>query len=350
MLPSGIFSKSYAQDTAIVRTRFQWIALAVLLVFLFILPLIGPRYYISLAIWIGISIIAALGLHILLGLCGQISIAQMAFMAVGGFGSGVLTAKLGLPFWVALPAGAILAGFVGIIIGIPSLRVKGLYLCLVSIGAQILIVWGIQHLNSVTHANTGLVVPAPTLGDLVLNTRTSFYYVTYSFVVLITLITLNLSRSKVGRAWIAIRDNEVAAEAMGIHVFRYKLLAFFMCCALAGVAGSLLVHSSRIAQMEQFTLWGSIWYVAILIIGGMGSVSGTIFGVLFVRGLEEISSVVGPKIAQMGPGFVQTVGIALPQIVLGILVILFLIAEPRGLAHRWASLKNYVRLWPLGRL
>jgi len=345
-LPAGVFNRAYAQDMAIVRTGTQWVWLALLLALLVVFPQVANEYLVGVAILMGIWIVSALGLNILLGYCGQISVAQSAFMAVGGYTAAILETKLGLPFWLALPGGALSAGLVGLAFGIPSLRIKGLYLALVTLAAQIVIMWVILRWRDMTGGPFGIHTPAPELGPLVFDQPRTFYYVVLFMVALATYIASCLVRSRVGRAFMAIRDNDLSAEALGIDVFRYKLLAFFLGCAFAGAAGGLYVHHVGIADVEQFTMWQSVWLLGMVLIGGMGTLSGTIFGVIFVKGLEEGTYNLQGWLASVAPAFAQGAGVGLPAMLFGVIVVGFLIFEPRGLAHRWQAIKGYYRIWP----
>lgn len=345
-LPAGVFNETYGEDMAIVRTRTQWALLAFLFVMLLVLPRVASAYVVGVAIMLGIWIIAGLGLNILLGYCGQVSIAQSAFMAVGGYATAILETKLGLPFIAALPAAVLVAGMVGLAFGIPSLRIKGLYLALITLAAQFVVMWVLMRWRDLTGGPFGIHVPSAALGPLTFDRPGSFYYLVLFVTVVAIYCASCLVRSRVGRAFRAIRDNDLAAEALGVNVFGYKLFAFFLGCAFAGAAGALYVHHVGVADTEQYSLWQSIWLLAMIVIGGMGRISGTVFGVIFVKLSEELTFVSYGWLTTVAPGFAQGTGVGLPQIVLGIIVVAFLIFEPRGLANRWELLKGYYRIWP----
>jgi len=342
-LPSGTFNQGYAQDMAIFRTRTQWVMLIALLVFLFTCPLFfGDRILTVLTI-IGISIISVHGLNILTGYCNQISMGHAGFMAVGAYTSALLTAKLGFSFWAALPCAALAAGIVGILFGLPSLRIKGFYLIMATIAAHFIIIWVILQLHGVTGGADGLAVPRPEIGGFVFKSKSSYFYLVMIIACLATYLAKNIIRTRAGRAFIAIRDNELAAEVMGVNLWTYKLQAFFIGCVFAGVAGSLLVHYVAFATTDQFPFMNSVWYLGMLIVGGMGSTAGAIFGAVFLKLLDELVIVVGPILAAtVAPQAAASLGL----IMRGLVIILFLIFEPRGLAHRWQMVKSYYRLWP----
>jgi len=345
--PCGTYDESYAKDMAIVRTRLQWIILVVGLIFLLSLPLFLGGRWLNLLNLIGISLIAVHGLNILTGYCGQISLGQAAFMAVGAYTSGVLTAKMGFPFWAALPCAALSAGVVGLIFGLPSLRVKGFYLAMATLAAQFIIPALISHpLEGITNGVRSLVVPVPKLGQMAFTSPQSMFYVIIPIAVLMTFFAKNLVRTGVGRAFIAIRDNDLAAEVQGVNVFRYKLLAFFICSVYAGVAGCLWAHWMRAINPDHFTLMDSIWYVGMMIVGGMGSTAGAVFGVAFLRILDELTKVGVMWLSGIFVAWGAFLQAALGPIVYGLVIMLFIIFEPRGLAHRWEIFKTSYRLRP----
>jgi branched-chain amino acid transport system permease protein len=345
--PCGTYDESYAKDMAIVRTRLQWIILVAGLILLFCLPLFVGGRWLNLLNLIGISLIAVHGLNILTGYCGQISLGQAAFMAVGAYTSGVLTAKLGFSFWVALPCAALIAGVVGLIFGLPSLRVKGFYLAMATLAAQFIIPALIAHpLEGITNGVRSLVVPPPKLGQLVFTSPQSMFYIVIPIAALMTFFAKNLARTGMGRAFIAIRDNDLAAEVQGVNVFSYKLLAFFICSVYAGVAGCLWAHWMRAINPDHFTLMDSIWYVGMMIVGGMGSTAGAVFGVSFLRILDEGTKELSMWLSGIFVAWGAFFQAALGPIVYGLVIMLFIIFEPRGLAHRWEIFKTSYRLRP----
>jgi branched-chain amino acid transport system permease protein len=342
-LPCGIFNQTYAQDMAIVRTRTQWIILAIFLVFLFTCPLYFGARLLTLLTIIGITVVAVHGLNILNGYCGQISLGHAGFMAVGGFASAVLTNRLGWSFWIALPCASLMAGVVGLIFGLPSLRIKGFYLIMATIAAHFIIMWIILQLYGITGGIYGLAAPKPQIGSFVFQSKASYFYLVMIFASLVTFLTKNLVRTRVGRAFIAIRDNDLAAEVMGINIWVYKLLAFFIGCVFAGMAGSLLVHYYAYASVDQFPFMNSVWYLGMLIVGGMGSTAGAIFGVVALKLLDELVTVAGPILSAV---VAPQAAASLSLIMRGLVIVIFLIFEPRGLNHRWELIKAYYRLWP----
>jgi branched-chain amino acid transport system permease protein len=339
----GTFHEHYAQDMAIFHTRLQWGVLAAFLVFLFACPLFCSDRILTIMTMMGISVISVHGLNILTGYCGQISIGHAGFMAVGGYTSAVLCAKLGMPFWAALPCGALAAGIAGLIFGLPSLKIKGFYLIMATIAAHFIIIWSIIQLRSITGGPDGLSIPAPELGTITLSSKANYYYLVTGLTCLGTLLAKNIVRTRAGRAFIAIRDNDLAAEVMGVSLWSYKLQAFFIGCVYAGVAGSLLIHYFSFASTDQFPFMDSVWYLGMLIVGGMGSTTGAVFGAVALRLLDELVTIVGPI---MSAAVAPQAAASLALISHGLIIIIFLIFEPRGLHHRWEMIRAYFRLWP----
>jgi len=344
-LPAGTRNYTYAQDMAIFRTKTHWAMLIALLVILFTAPLYWGNYWLGVANLIGITIIAATGLNILTGYCGQLSIGHAGFIAVGAYTSAVLTNRLDLPFLVGLICAGLTAGLIGMIFGIPSLRVKGFYLAISTIAAQFIIIWVISHWSSVTGGYTGISVPPASIGGITFISQSSQFYLIMVITAVVIFLAKNLARTRAGRAFVAIRDNDLAAEVMGINLFRYKLLAFFIGCFLAGIAGSLLAHWVGFMSVEHFSIADSILYIGIIIIGGLGTTVGPIFGVIFIRLLQQGITFIAPLLEgtfDLPAGFTTGIG----PMVFGLAIILFLILEPRGLAHRWQLFKASYRLWP----
>ncbi|MFQ5826166.1 MAG: branched-chain amino acid ABC transporter permease [Dehalococcoidia bacterium] len=359
-LPCGTFNDSYAKDMAIIRTRSQWLMLILLLGFIAVapfLPFFGGARMLYLMNWIGVTIIAVLGLNILTGYCGQISLGHAAFFGVGAYTTAILVTRFqaampGLAGWLAFPLGllvaGLVAGLVGILFGLPALRVKGLYLALVTIAAQFILYFVFVNWRSVTGGTSGFPggVPPAQLGPLVLPSDRAYYFVIFALVVIMTFLAKNLVRTRAGRAFIAIRDNDLAAEVMGLNVYYYKMLAFFIACFFAGVAGALWAHYQISVHPDYYDIMQSIWYLGMIIIGGMGSISGAIFGVIFVRALQYGVLLVSPAVSSFFPAVGADVSAPMGQIVFGLIIVLFLIFEPRGLAHRWQLFKASYRLHP----
>ena len=345
--PAGEFDTSYARDLATIRRPWQWGLLAATLVALYTLPLYASQGIVALVNRIAITIIAVQGLNLLTGLTGQISLGQAAFMTAGGYFSALLVNNLGWSFFLALPAAALGAGLVGLFFGLPSLRVKGFYLTMSTLAAQFIIPWFTRHaFPEVLNGTQGLNVQVPTLFGIEFNSPQTYLYLTLTALVLTTIAAYNVSRSRLGRAFVSIRDNDLAAEVLGVNLFKYKLQAFFLAAVYAGVAGSLAAHQLRHINSETFNLVDSIILLGMLVIGGLGSNLGPFFGAIVVELLIEAATLAGPLFGDLLPQTAYGAVQALRPLFFGTALMLFLIFEPRGLAYRWQVGKAAWRLRP----
>jgi len=344
-LPCRTFNETYKQDMAIVRTRLQWILLAAAIVFGLCIPLFTGTYMLTVIITTMSIIIAALGIQILTGYCGQLSVGHSAFVAVGAYSSALLVSQSGLSFWIAVPVAGIAAGLVGLLVGLTSIRLKGFYLIISTLAAQFIIMYVIIHWTSVTGGSFGMSAPAPKLGGIEFATTQSYFYIVFIALLIATYVAKNIVRTNVGRAFIAIRDNDLAAEVMGIHLTAYKLLAFFIGCAFAGIGGALAAHARGVITPDSYTLVQSFWYLGYIIIGGLGTITGVFFGVIFVSALNNGLAMFLSSLSTIFPGAGSLLA-PLMLVIFGLVIILFLTFEPRGLAHRWQIFKAYYRLWP----
>jgi len=341
----GDFRESYLEDEKIFQTIFVKIWLGVLGVVLVCLPFVTSAYVMYVANLIGFAIIGAVGLNLLTGFTGQISLGHAAFVGVGGYATAIIITRLGLPFWIALPLAGLVAAAVGMVIGIPSLRVKGLYLCIATLAAQFIFEYVFVHWESMTHGIRGINVPPPRIGSFVFDTEKSFYYITLVLVVLAVGFARNLIRTKWGRAFVAIRDRDLAAEIMGINLFRYKLAAFALSSFFAGIAGGLWVSFIKVVTPEHFPFSLSIQYLAMIIVGGLGSVLGSIFGAIFMTLVPELLNILTGVAKYFFPGMDQLF-IPMKEVIFGVMIVSFLIFEPHGLAEIWHRIKNFFSLWP----
>jgi branched-chain amino acid transport system permease protein len=347
---SGIFKTSYAADMALDPLPIaKWAVAAFAGLFIVIVPLTLGEYYVSILNLILIAIVGALGLNILVGYTGQISVGHAAFMSVGAYTAANLAVHAGLPFWVTLPAGGAMAALIGAIVGVPSLRIKGLYLAIATLAGQLIIEWIINHTPAISGgAQASIEVPRPELWGHQIKTQGQLYFFLLFFAVLAIFATLNLVRSRIGRAFVAIRDQDIAAEIIGINIYRYKLLAFATSSFYAGVCGVLYTYYLGIANYEQFQIGVSIDYLAMIIIGGLGSVLGSIFGAIFVTMLPIVIRLLMEPLAGLffDPGETSSVIASTRLVLFGALIIFFLVVEPEGLNRLWRNIRNYFRTWP----
>ena len=341
---SGEFHTTYASDMGIFETRRARRAVAVFVLALFAVPLVASSYWLDVANRAAIAVIAATGLNILTGFTGQISLGNAAFLAVGGYATAFL-ANHGVPFIVACPVSGIVAALAGMVFGIPSLRLKGLYLAMATLAAHFIVEFTASHWEKVTGGVAGISVPAPRLlGYDFANDRRLFFLIVPICVALLY-FAKNLFRTRVGKAFIAIRDQDISAEVMGVEVFRHKLLSFAVSSFYIGVAGSLLAYQARIISPENFPLALAIDYLGMVIIGGLGSVLGSVLGAIFLTLLPEILRLVTSALAGSFPHLVQLFT-PLKVGVFGLTIVLFLIFEPDGLADLWRRVRNWFRLYP----
>jgi len=345
VMQCGVYHTSYREDLAFQPTTLARLRVAILLLLLFLLPLLVDAYWVGVANLAAIAAIGALGLNILTGFTGQISIGHGAFAGVGAYTSGILTVKLGLPFWVALPGAGLVTAAAGSIFGIPSLRLKGLYLAIATLAAQVIIDFTIVHATPLTNGTRGMFLPSPSFLGRPLDSAVPYYYLTLLLAILATGFALNLFRSRVGRAFVAVRDRDLAAQVMGINLFGYKILAFAVSSFYAGVAGSLWGHYLRVISPEHFTIVTSIEYLAMIIIGGLGSVMGSIYGAVFMTLLPIVLRTIAEALSSFFPD-IENIFLGLREAIFGATLVLFLVFEPEGLAKMWRNVKDYFRLWP----
>ena len=347
---SGYYKTTYQADMALFPLPIGKAAvIGFAILFFIICPMFLGEYYLSIINLIAIAIVGALGLNILLGYTGQISIGHAAFMSVGAYTAANFATKLDAPFWITLPAGGMMAALIGLIVGLPSLRVKGLYLAIATLAAQFIIEWVLNHTPAISGGvQASIEMPRPVFFGRVLNTQAELYFFILPLTAIAIVATLNLVRSRIGRAFIAIRDQDIAAEIIGINVYRYKLLAFAISSFYAGVCGVMYTYYFGIANYEAFQLPISIDFLAMVIIGGLGSVLGTIYGVIFVTLLPIVIRIF---MENVGVFFVDGVYLAqviaqMRLILFGGLIIFFLVVEPQGLNRLWENIRNYFRVWP----
>jgi branched-chain amino acid transport system permease protein len=345
--PCGNFKESYHEELTIFETDFGRIGLIVGLIILFgVIPFISNTYVLYVLNTIGIYSIAVVGLNILIGYTGQISLGHGAFFGVGAYSAAILATKAGLPFLLSVPVAGIITAAIGMVFGLPSARLKHLYLLIATLAGQFIIEYVLLAWEGLTGGPNGIIVSSGTLFGLDLgNDRTFFYVVFISFGIL-TWMAVNLVRTRYGRAFIAIRDNDRAAEGMGIPIFPYKLLSFAISSFYAGFAGALFAYYMMSITPEPFNLWLSIEFVAMIIIGGLGNIPGSIFGAIFIVALNELLSHFTEYLMNLGTAGLAITLAPLRECVFGLAIVLFIIFEPKGLAEIWRIVRSNFRLWP----
>ncbi len=346
--PCGNYREDYAQELTIFETDYGRVSLVLFLVLLFlVVPLTLSPYMLYILNTIGIAAIAAIGLNILIGYTGLISLGHGAFFGVGAYAAAILATRVGLDFYLAIPAAGIITALVGMIFGIPSGRLKGLYLTIATLAGQFIIEYVLVHWDSMTQGTMGITIPPAKIMQWEIAGDKSFFFLIFFCLVLMTWFAVNVMRSKYGRAFIAIRDNDRAAEGMGIPIFKYKLLSFAMSSFYAGFAGALWAYYMVSVTAEPFNLGLSVEFIAMVIIGGMGNIPGAIFGATFITLLNELLRYVTGFL--MNIGFVTSSGLnmaPLREFVFGLSIVLFILLEPRGIAELWRIVRSNFRLWP----
>ncbi len=350
MDPAGRYSSSYEHDAALVRTLPQALTLLVFLFALLMCGIFGSPRLLSIGTSIATTSVIVIGLQITTGYAGQVNIGQAAFAGVGAYCTAVLAGRYALPFWCVLPLAGFAAALFGVIFGVAAVRIKGFYLALTTIAAQALFPFIVLNLPAAwLGGSAGLTVPAARLAGQQLNDERSMYLLSLVVCVLMAAGAFGIVRGRFGRAFIAVCDDEVAAGMTGIAVARAKALAFFVGAFYAGVGGSLIAYQIRYVNTETFTFFQSIWYVAMIIVGGLGSLTGAIVGTTVIRFLQEAITTLGPSLAGLIPSLGNAVVFASMNMLLGGVIAAFLIFEPEGLMHRWQIMKLTFRRWPFPR-
>jgi branched-chain amino acid transport system permease protein len=343
---SKTFRESYREDIRVFQTVWVKFWLAAFVIALLTLPMWGDPYVVYMINISGIAIVAALGLNILTGLTGQISLGHAAFVALGAYTSAILATRLGLPFWLTIPAAGLVAALFGILLGFPCLRLKGLYLAMATMSFGVVVEYLVTHLESLTMGVRGISVPAPTIFGYALSDPGKLFYLIVLAVGLLTLAAKNLVRTRIGRAFVAIRDRDVAAEVIGVNLTKYKVMAFAISSFYGGVAGALYAYSTSYLHPENFTLLLSIEYIAMIIVGGLGSMLGSILGAVFLTVVPDIIKGIADLLGQLIPSLHARYDEEWNIAAFGLLIMLFLIVEPTGLNGIWVRIKTSFKNWP----
>lgn len=338
-----VLKTDYAQDNALVRRPGQGLWYGALALAMLTLPLWSSGYWVSQVTFVLIYAIAGLGLMLLAGYTGLVSIGHAAFLGIGAYAEAFLAAH-GWPFPLALAAAALLSAAAGVVVGLPALRVKGIYLAIATLAFGFIAEEVIARWESVTGGNTGLQVKPPSIGDWQLRSSDALYYLALVLCVLVTVGILNLLRGSTGRAFIAMRDSEISAQSMGIHLARYKTLAFSLSAAIVGLAGGLYAHKLRFLSPEQFGISQSIDLLLLVVVGGLGSVHGAFLGAIFVITMPQLIALAKDWLPS---AIAQANG--LQAVVFGLVLTGFVLFEPQGLYGRWMKIRTYFELFPVYR-
>jgi branched-chain amino acid transport system permease protein len=358
-LPCGEYHQNYREDHAWWQTKFIRGKMVLMILVLFIgIPYVSDPYWLSVCNQIGYTLLGALGVQLLIGFCGQVTLGHAAFLAVGAYTSTLLILEfpwpkllldLGLAYPISILIAAIVAGIWSVIFGLPSAKVKGFYLILTTMAAQFITVDFVitQYISQIGGRGQAFSLPPGTIkiGPWVIDSDLKIYYMMLVLVILLTALVVNLLRSRVGRAWVAIRDNDISAEVMGINVVQYKLFAFFVAGFIGGVAGAFWISNLAAISPEHFPWFWSLWLVGVILIGGVGSIHGTIFGSIFMVVVMELLQMAVIPLASSYPKLLMDF-LFIKEAAFGLAICAFMIFEPNGLAYRWWQSKNYFNLWP----
>ncbi len=344
--------REYYEDIRLISSPAAGFWFAGLLVFLYIFPLFADTYYIYVANYIAINIIVAAGLNLLVGYTGQISLGHAGFFAIGAYGTVILMAKAGFPFLLALPCAGLIAAVFGFLLGLPALRLEGPYLSIATLGFGLTITQIIGRIE-LFGGREGLHAPDIVMGSWVVDTDKEFYFILITLTILLLVFMRNLIKTRVGRAFIAIRDADIAAQTMGVNIVYYKTLAFAVSAFYAGIGGGLYAFVLKFIEPEIFTLMMSIMFLAMVVVGGLGSMMGAITGAtllcwldLKLRNILDIPYV-GDWLENLSRSWFSITGVSNIQfIVFGSIMILIMVFEPLGLYGVWLRTKRYWRTWP----
>ena len=338
-----VFKTSYEQDVALAKHEGHRLWYGALIVLLLLAPILFSEYWLAQLSFVLIYSIVGLGLMLLAGYTGQVSIGHAAFMGVGAYAQAYLT-NHGWPFPLALMVGIALSAIAGIIVGTPALRVKGIYLGIATLAFGFIVEEIFARWEDVTGGNAGLAVKPPEMLGFKFDSDTSFYYLCLVLCVLCTLAVLNLLRAPTGRAFVAIRDSEISAQSMGINLAWYKGLAFAISAAMAGIAGALYAHKMRFISPDQFSLIQSVDLLLLVVVGGLGFVHGAFLGAIFL--------ITMPQLIALGKDYLpESIGGAagLQAVIYGIVLVAFVLFEPMGLYGRWLKIRTWFQMVPFYR-
>jgi branched-chain amino acid transport system permease protein len=331
-------SDALANDIALLGTGRRRTGAVVALAVLFMIPFLASPFQLDLANQVLFACIGALALTLLTGLAGQISLGTAGLLAAGAYSVGILVREVGAPFWITLPAAAIMGAVLGFIFGLPSLRLRGLYLAISTLGLHFVVVYLGGEYEAREVLSTGVMIDSPSIGGWSLSSGIAWYFILLAFAALALIISVNLRRSRTGRAWIALREHDVVAGALGINVQHFKLLAFVLSATMTAVAGALFAYFRNFVSIDAFSLYLTVQYLAMIIIGGMGSIPGALLGagfvILFPYAIEAVAAFMPARFGSMI--------FALNYAAFGVVMILFLLLEPAGLMGIARRIRNVV--------
>lgn len=344
---TGNFKETQRQLVALSDSPTVWGWTGALLLAAIALPFLIGNYQLTLLVAALIAIIGAVGLNMLTGTTGLISLGQAGFLAVGAYTNAILMTDYGWPFWLSLLAAGVMSALISIFVGVPSLRLKGLYLAITTLAFAFIINHVILYADSITHGPSGVFITGAKLFGIDFQRGKALYYMTLAVTVLVVFGALNIQRTRIGRAWMAIRDHDIAARVMGVDLVRYKLLAFMISSFIVGIAGGLMSIQIRFVNAEVFSLILSIEALAIIILGGLGSIAGAVLGALFLSFLPEAIRLFFQLFTDPSSSFYTNYVYEIRGMAYGVVIVAFLRLKPEGLIGLWRDFRKYWSNWPL---
>ncbi|MBL8385152.1 MAG: branched-chain amino acid ABC transporter permease [Burkholderiales bacterium] len=342
----GVAPGDYVQAAAWLDSGERRLGLALLGGALIAFPFVVSEYLVFMACVAGMAVVSIVGLNILTGYTGLLSIGHAAFNGIGAYACAIAAAKFGAPFWIAIPAGGLAAAAAGVLVGLPSLRIKGLYLAIATLAAQYMFLFVAQHWESVTGGDRGFQVTPASVAGVRLDSDFRLYWLIMPVTVLMCAAAANLFRTRVGRAFIAVRERDYSAEVLGIDLLRTKLAAFAIASFYAGIAGALMAYFFKVVNPEQYTFTASIFQLTAIIVGGLGSVLGSVLGALFMVAVPELLKVAVSAFAGADQAKSAIMLASARELVFGLLIVGFLLFEPFGLAEIVRRARAALTLWP----
>jgi branched-chain amino acid transport system permease protein len=357
------FKTTYEQDIRLFRDRTTAVWYGVLVGVVLALPVLLSRYYIGEITWVFIYGICGLSLMVLVGYTGLVSLGHAAFLGIGAYAHAYFL-QLGVPWVASVAIAVVITTACGIVVGLPALRMTGIYLAIATLAFAVIIQEVFTRWEAVTGGFSGMAVDKPVIFGVRLADEASFYYLCAAVLVVTLLLTRNLLRSSTGRAWVAIRDSEIAAQSMGVQLPLYKSFAFGYSAALMGLAGALFAHKIAYLAPDIFSILFSIQLLLLVIVGGLGSLHGVVFGAIFVALLPPIIAILRDSIpatmasvaSATGVGVIGTIGrgiggfLKMPGVeagIFGLILVLVILVEPAGMYGRWVKIRLFFSTFPM---
>jgi branched-chain amino acid transport system permease protein len=348
---AGQLKRSYTADMAIVGTRGRRLGALLGIAVVLVIPAFASNFQLTILNLVAMASLGAMALNLLIGVAGQVSIGSAAFLAIGSFTAAFLGVQHDLPFMVAVPGAAVAAAIVGAVVGIPALRLRGLYLLIATLALHYIVLYLVKEYQTRETGPVGFIMPTPTFGGTQLSSPMSWYYVLIVFSALAAFAVVNLMRSRYGRAWMAIRDRDIAAEIIGLNVSAYKIGAFVVSALITGLQGGLYAYYLKVVDVEAFNFNLAVQYVAMIVIGGTGSVLGSYFGAGFVIGMPFAVTELVKRVPESAPGaqWLNKEIFEIQSALYGVAIVAFFLIEPAGLVALWGRFTTALRLWPFKR-